>query len=46
VGLALARRLAELHGGQILVESEAGIGTRRTVTLPRQHASVRPRPLD
>jgi signal transduction histidine kinase/ActR/RegA family two-component response regulator len=34
VGLALARRLVELHGGHIRVESEVGSGTTVTVQLP------------
>jgi signal transduction histidine kinase/CheY-like chemotaxis protein len=34
VGLPLARRLVELHGGRIRVESGAGSGTTVTVELP------------
>ena len=34
VGLALARRLVELHGGRIRVESAVGSGTTVTVQLP------------
>jgi two-component system cell cycle sensor histidine kinase PleC len=34
LGLPLARRLAELHGGSLRVESEKGVGTRVIVTLP------------
>jgi PAS domain S-box-containing protein len=34
LGLPLARRLAELHGGSLRVESEKGKGTRVVVTLP------------
>ncbi|NMO16080.1 hybrid sensor histidine kinase/response regulator [Pyxidicoccus fallax] len=35
VGLASARRLVELHGGTIHVESQLGRGTTFTVSLPR-----------
>jgi len=41
LGLALVRRLTELHGGGVRVESESGSGSRFIVTLPwsaqRQH---------
>jgi signal transduction histidine kinase len=34
LGLALARRFVELHGGRIWVESEIGIGSTFTFSLP------------
>jgi len=34
VGLSLARQAAELHGGEILIDSEVGVGTRVTLRLP------------
>lgn len=39
LGLALARRLAELHGGTIEVNSESGQGSVFTVHLPLQEDS-------
>jgi two-component system phosphate regulon sensor histidine kinase PhoR len=34
LGLTLARRIARLHGGDVLLESELGAGTRCEVRLP------------
>ena len=40
LGLALTRRLVELHGGQVSVESEFGKGSRFAFTLPRLGADT------
>jgi len=36
LGLPLAQRLAELHGGALMIESIKGVGTTVTVTLPAE----------
>jgi len=36
LGLPLVRRLAELHGGNIQIDSKLGSGTTVTVRLPQQ----------
>ena len=38
LGLPLAMRLVELHGGHITIESQKGIGTTVTVHLPRERS--------
>ena len=36
LGLSIVKKCVELHGGQIAVRSQVGIGTTFTVTLPRK----------
>ena len=40
LGLSLVRRLTELHGGSISVDSEVGKGSRFTVTLPYEQPAT------
>jgi len=40
LGLAITRRLVELHGGAIRAESTVGQGSRFTLTLGPQSASI------
>ncbi len=35
LGLAIAKKLVELHGGELLIESNPGIGSTVTVKLPK-----------
>jgi signal transduction histidine kinase len=34
LGLPIAHRIIEAHGGQLKVESKVGVGTKVTITLP------------
>ena len=40
LGLAIAKRIVALHGGRIWAESQVGIGSIFTFTLPRGTRSV------
>lgn len=42
LGLPLCRRLAELHGGGLQIESEIGVGTTVTVTFPAKRVRAVP----
>ena len=37
LGLSMAREIVDLHGGRIAVESERGVGSTFTITLPHNH---------
>lgn len=41
LGLAMVREIAELHGGRVMVESQAGVGSTFTLRLPLKPATAR-----
>jgi signal transduction histidine kinase len=45
LGLAVSRRIAEAHGGELFAESIPGAGARFTLRLPRSRAQAVPSPL-
>ena len=42
LGLPLSKKLVELHGGRLELESEVGIGTKVTVIFPAERCIARP----
>lgn len=40
LGLSIAKKIIEEHGGKISVQSEIGEGTSLTITLPANYSSV------
>ncbi len=46
IGLALAKKIAEFHGGRIRIEPTPGPGATIVVTLPASAAAGRPEPHD
>lgn len=45
LGLSIVRRLVELHGGEIAIESEPGVGTKVRVFLPEGTSAPAPEQL-
>jgi PAS domain S-box-containing protein len=44
LGVSIAKRLAELHGGELTIESAAGRGTIAILRLPQARSMARPSP--
>jgi signal transduction histidine kinase len=40
IGLALVKRIVEVHGGRVWLESEVGKGSRACFTLPLKDAEA------
>jgi two-component system sensor histidine kinase BaeS len=40
LGLSIVRSIVDMHGGRVTIESTPGIGTKVTVTLPREGVDV------
>ncbi|MEN0072897.1 MAG: HAMP domain-containing sensor histidine kinase [Paracraurococcus sp.] len=41
LGLPIAKRLVEAHGGELLIESQPGLGTSATISLPPARVRLR-----
>jgi signal transduction histidine kinase len=46
LGLPLVKAIIELHGGNLVLQSEVGVGTRVSVTFPPDRAIFGPAPAD
>jgi signal transduction histidine kinase len=41
LGLSIVKRIAESHGGQVLIDSREGAGTRAEIRLPLREEATR-----